>query len=148
MNADDVVTVEVQHDTLAVNPETCRLTLLHVFTMEKVQVELVTLIQSDHSTVRRLNREYLHHDFNTDVLAFRYSDDHHVLEGEIYVDLDMALERCGEFNATFEEEVLRYAIHGALHLAGFSDESREDKRLMRALEDRYLAEIRHFESDN
>ncbi len=130
--------VVIQHTSLSVDPDLCRRVLENVFKSERVDVELVQLIQADHAMVRRLNRDYLDHDYHTDVLAFPYSGYDEPLEGEIYVDLDTAAQRHGEFGATFEEEVLRYAVHGALHLAGYRDNERGGKEEMRKLENRYL----------
>jgi len=141
MNPVDVVTIEVEHATLSVDPELCRRALLHVFKTEKVKVDQVTLVQSNHEFVRQLNREYLGHDIETDVLSFRYSENDSLIDGEIYVDLDTALQRCDEFGASFEAEVLRYAIHGALHLTGLADDTAESKAAMHALENRHLAEL-------
>ena len=97
------------------------------------------VVLADHATVLALNRTYLNHDYLTDVLAFdlRESEDEPV-EGEIYVDLDTAAERHGEFGAPFTDEVHRYAVHGLLHLLGHRDATPEGKAVMRALEDRYL----------
>lgn len=140
MTSGDLVTVEIQHESLSIDPDLCRRALRHVFRSERVRLQHVTLIQSNHSTVRQLNREFLDHDFDTDVLAFRYSEQDADLEGEIYVDVDTAHERHNEFEASFEEEVLRYAIHGALHLVGYTDDTDVRKAAIRTLEDRYLSE--------
>lgn len=137
---DDPLDVIVQHASLEVDPELCRRVLMHVFDIEEIDLRLVTLIQADHVTVRQLNRSYLEHDYETDVLAFPYSDEGEALEGEIYIDLDTAAERHEEFGATLEQEALRYAVHGALHLVGYCDEEREGKEEMHRLEDRYLSE--------
>lgn len=137
----DVVTIEVEHSTLSVDPALCRRALLHVFESEKVKVDQVTLVQANHELVRDLNRKHLGHDFETDVLSFRYSEKDRSIEGEIYVDLDTALERCDEFGASFEAEVLRYTIHGALHLTGLADDTSEGKAAMHAIEDRHLVEL-------
>ncbi len=140
MNAEGGLTIEIEHESLSVDASLCHRVLTHVFRSEGVEVERVTLIQAGHNAVRRLNRTYLDHDFDTDVLAFRYSPLDLDLEGEIYVDLDTAFERHAEFDASFQEEVMRYAIHGALHLTGHSDDTLERKRTMHELEDRYLTE--------
>lgn len=138
MSEPDSLTVELDHEQLSVDPSLCRRALMHVFRGEGMRIEHVTLILGDHHLVRRLNRDYLGHDSDTDVLAFRYSHPGSDIEGEIYVDLDTALERHTEFGDTFEEEVLRYAIHGALHLVGHTDKTAELKRAMYELENRYL----------
>lgn len=137
---DGPLDIVVQHASLAVDPDLCHRVLAHVFGSEHVEVALVTLVQADHPTVRQLNRDYLDHDYDSDVLAFSYSGDGEPLEGEIYIDLDTAYERHDEFGATFENEALRYAVHGALHLAGHRDDDSLGKEEMHRLEDRYLTE--------
>lgn len=139
-NREQAVDVVIQHQSLSIDPILCRRTLHLVFSGEDTDLDLVTLIQADHATVNQLNRGYLGHDFNTDVLAFTYSKPNEPLEGEIYVDLDTANERYSEFGATFEQEALRYVVHGALHLAGYRDQEPEGKAQMHQLEDRYLQE--------
>lgn len=84
-----------------------------------------------------MNRSFLDHDYHTDVLAFDLSEDEGV-DGEIYVDLDTAAERCEEFGATFDHETARYVLHGLLHLLGYRDKQEEDQVLMKQREDEYL----------
>ena len=133
------IEVITQHPALTADPQACARALRLVFVGEQVGVDSVTLILCDHETVRDLNKTYLQHDYDTDVLAFAYSDSDKSIEGEIYVDLDTAAERHEEFGVTFEHEVLRYSVHGALHLAGYRDDDSIEKRRMHDLEDRYLA---------
>ena len=131
------IEVENQHSSLALDPDLCRRVLTGVIRGEGVRLENVTLILSDHATVHDLNRTYLEHDYETDVLAFVYGEGP-AIDGEIYVDLDTAAERHAEFGASFEHEALRYAVHGLLHLIGYSDKDEEGKLRMHALEDQYL----------
>lgn len=96
---------------------------------------------SDHATVHELNRDFLSHDYETDVLSFPLSDnpDTSVVDGEVYVDLDTAHERCSEFGVTFKAETYRYVVHGLLHLLGYEDDTPALKNEMRQKEDFYLA---------
>lgn len=100
----------------------------------------MSVVLSDHETVRRLNQSYLDHDYNTDVLSFslREDDDAADVEGEVYVDLDTAAERHDEFDTTFEREAYRYVVHGVLHLLGYDDKTEEGQQTMREKEDQYL----------
>ena len=100
----------------------------------------VTVVLTDHATVRELNVDYLAHDYDTDVLSFWLGDDDGggPLEGEVYVDLDTAAERHAEFGASYEAEACRYAVHGLLHLCGYDDASEADRLAMQALESQYL----------
>ncbi|MEZ4702453.1 MAG: rRNA maturation RNase YbeY [Rhodothermales bacterium] len=102
--------------------------------------EALGVILADRETVLDLNRSFLQHDYPTDVLSFLIEPDDGAspLQGEIYIDLDTALERHAEFGATFEEEALRYIVHGLLHLIGYDDATEADKTHMHRLEDRYL----------
>ena len=100
----------------------------------------IGVVLGNRALVRELNRRFLEHDHATDVLTFPLSKDGDVIEGEVYVDLDTADERCTEFGASFEMEAARYVIHGVLHLIGYSDETGEQRAAMRELEDAYLGD--------
>jgi rRNA maturation RNase YbeY len=106
---------------------------------ENRTLQHVTVVCGDHDLVRRLNCEYLDHDYNTDVLSFSLTETPDVVEGEVYIDLDTAAERHQEFGDSFEKEAARYVVHGVLHLCGYDDATPADKQRMHELEDRYLA---------
>jgi rRNA maturation RNase YbeY len=115
--------------------------LRHVADAEGFALRSLGVVLADHETVHRLNREFLDHDYVTDVLSFSLDEDaaaEGIVDGEVYVDLDTAAERAPEFGATFEEEAFRYVIHGLLHLMGYDDATDADRDAMRRLEDTYL----------
>ncbi len=90
--------------------------------------------------MHEMNVQFLGHDYVTDVLAFALEDDRDagLLEGNIVVCSDFAVERAPDYDWPPEDELLMYAIHGALHLVGYDDHSPEDAPLMRAKEREYL----------
>lgn len=96
------------------------------------------IILTDHDSVHRLNREFLGHDYRTDVLSFMIDEGDHGIEGEVYVDLDTAELNAERFGESYEREVARCVIHGLLHLAGHDDATEATRGTMRELEDRYL----------
>lgn len=111
-----------------------------ILNRENLDFSYINVILTNHTQHRALNKTYLGHDYNTDVLAFPlHSPGSNQLEGEIYVDLDTARERHKEFNSRFETEVLRYVIHGLLHLAGYEDKTNQGQQQMKALEEKYLS---------
>ena len=108
-----------------------------VFSGEGLRWSHLSVVLADHETVLSLNREWLDHDWNTDVISFLLEED--PIEGEVYVDVETAAERHGEFDASLQEEILRYVIHGILHLCGYDDATDGERNAMRVLEDQYLA---------
>lgn len=132
------IRIEVQHPSRTLPIERCHRVLHRVLVAEEAQLKQLTIVLADHDTVLALNRRYLEHDYHTDVLAFDYGGSD-LLEGEVYVDLDTAAERCDEYASAYEEEALRYAVHGLLHLIGYSDKTPEEEAEMHELEDRYLS---------
>ena len=88
----------------------------------------------DDPTIRQLNRQYLNHDYATDVLSFAFERDRDLLEGEVIVSADTAASRAADFGWTAAEELLLYVIHGALHLVGYDDGTSDERAEMRARE--------------
>jgi len=134
------IEIDLAHPSLQVDTRVLEALIWNVLTGEGAEPVYIGVILTDHETVLDLNRTYLQHDYFTDVLSFDLSEseDAHAIEGEVYVDLDTALERHEEFGVSFEEEVRRYVIHGVLHLLGYDDATPEEKAAMHALEDKYL----------
>lgn len=114
-----------------------------VLSDEGVTASYVGIVLSRRGPIHEMNREFLEHDYPTDVLSFPMSEKPESLEGEVYVDLDMAAERAAEFGETFSREAARYVVHGLLHLAGHEDGTEESRGRMRDLENLYLA--RHWD---
>src|SRR5262245_8347150 len=90
-----------------------------------------------------LNRQYLQHDYPTDVLSFvlEFDPDKKSLDGEIVASSDYAAREAQRYGWTTNDELLLYVIHGCLHLVGHDDTTPEGKQQMRAAETRHLAEF-------
>lgn len=85
-----------------------------------------------------INREFLKHDYYTDVIAFDYHEGDYI-EGEVYLSIDTIRKNSILFSKRLKEEVLRVMVHAALHLAGYKDDDERGKAVMREAEDKYLA---------
>lgn len=85
-----------------------------------------------------VNREFLGHDYYTDVITFDYSTAS-TLNGDIFVSLDTVQSNAEMVGATFEHELYRILIHGVLHLTGQGDKTPETKVEMTAKEEKALA---------
>ncbi|WP_164102369.1 rRNA maturation RNase YbeY [Candidatus Laterigemmans baculatus] len=95
----------------------------------------------DDPQIHELNRQFLQHDWETDVISFPYACEGEVLEGELIVSWETALRQAAGTNWPAATELALYVIHGTLHLAGMDDREAEDRRQMRIAEQRVLQSL-------
>ncbi len=91
-----------------------------------------------------VNREFLHHDYYTDVITFDYTTAQ-CINGDIFISLDTVRSNAEMVGATFDHELLRILIHGVLHLTGQADKTPETKAEMTRKEEKALALIKNYE---
>jgi probable rRNA maturation factor len=89
----------------------------------------------------KINREFLQHNYFTDVIAFDYGNNN-VLEGEIYMSMDMIKVNAHNYKVSLRNELIRVMIHGTLHLCGFNDSSENEKERMRKLENEWILKLK------
>jgi len=94
----------------------------------------------DNETIHNLNKDFLQHDYPTDVISFQVESEpeNGYLEGEVIASAEMAQDRAPEFGWSVQEELFLYIIHGLLHLVGFDDRTAEERQLIREKERYYL----------
>ena len=85
-----------------------------------------------------VNREYLGHDYYTDIITFDY-DEGDVINGDIVISLDTVRSNAEQLGKTYEEELYRVIIHGILHLCGINDKGPGEREIMEAAENRALS---------
>lgn len=108
------------------------------------QVGDVSYIFCSDDKILEVNKQYLKHDYFTDVITFDYSEND-TISGDIFISLDTVKSNSQKFNTSNEEELLRVIIHGILHLCGLKDKSAEDSKMMTKSENQAL-EI--YQKDN
>ena len=93
--------------------------------------------------ITRLNETFLRHKGGTDVIAFDYRDEpeSETLCGEIVICVEEALVQARRFRTCWQNEVIRYLVHGLLHLAGYDDRHPRARQKMKRVEDRLLKEV-------
>jgi rRNA maturation RNase YbeY len=134
--------IDHAHPSRAIDEAALAVLISRAVEGEEFTIRSLGIVLADHETVHRLNREFLAHDYVTDVLSFSLDEEataDRVIDGEVYVDLDTAAERAPEFGTTFEDEARRYVVHGLLHLMGYDDATDAERAAMRRLEDHYLS---------
>lgn len=99
--------------------------------------ELGYMFVSD-ERILEVNREYLGHDYYTDVITFDY-DEGNVVNGDIVISLDTVRSNAEQLGKEYEEELRRVIIHGVLHLCGIDDKGPGEREIMEQNEDRALA---------
>lgn len=92
----------------------------------------------DDEKILEVNREYLGHDYYTDVITFDYDEDDTV-SGDIVISLDTVCSNAQLFGKTYEDELYRVIIHGILHLCGINDKGPGEREIMEAAENKALA---------
>ena len=85
-----------------------------------------------------LNKQFLQHDTFTDIVTFELGIEPGVTEGEIYISVDRVRENAAKFDVSEEQELHRVIFHGALHLCGYKDKSKDQSATMRKKENEYL----------
>jgi probable rRNA maturation factor len=110
--------------------------------------------------ITHLNETYLQHQGSTDVITFDYKDHAEPvasphssfvirhsslvvpLHGEIFICVEEAVRQARRFRARWQDELVRYIVHGVLHLSGYDDQRAADRRKMKRQEDRRLEELK------
>ena len=92
----------------------------------------------DDEKILEVNREYLGHDYYTDVITFDYDEDN-VVSGDIVISLDTVRSNAELFGKSYDEEFYRVLIHGILHLCGTNDKGPGEREVMEAAENKALA---------
>lgn len=105
---------------------------------EKRNFELVEVVFTDDDAILKINREYLDHDYVTDIVTFPYHDDGEGIEGTLYCCTPQIKRQSNEFDVSFEREILRVVVHGLLHLIGYDDGTGQERQQMHQLENKYM----------
>lgn len=109
----------------------------------RIPGDLNFIITSDNE-LRKINIEFLKHNYFTDVIAFDNKRDN-IISGEIYISIDTVTTNSHNYNVSLNEEVLRVMIHGLLHICGYVDDTEKKRNVMRKMEDSWLYDF--IESD-
>ena len=95
--------------------------------------------------ILEVNRQYLQHDYYTDIITFDYSDDilltgkKDTIAGDLFISLDTVRSNAEQQGVPYEEELHRVIIHGILHLCGINDKGPGEREIMEAAENKALA---------
>ena len=94
----------------------------------------IAYIFVDDEKILEVNRQYLGHDYYTDIITFDYCEGD-VISGDLFISLDTVRTNAERVGATYEEELHRVIIHGILHLCGINDKGPGEREIMEAAEE-------------
>ena len=108
-----------------------------IFRKERKKLRTLNYIFSSDKALLEINRQYLGHDYYTDIISFDLSEDDSTI-GEVHISIERVRDNAAQFKNSFKQELLRVIFHGALHLCGFKDKTSQDQVKMRKKENYYL----------
>jgi probable rRNA maturation factor len=109
-----------------------------LFITEKKKLGNLSYIFCSDEHLLNINKNFLKHDFYTDVITFDLSPSKNEIEGEAYLSVDRIKDNAKQLGVSFKEELHRVIFHGALHLCGYKDKNKTDEQQMRLAENRYI----------
>ena len=115
-----------------------KLFIENLFKLEKKKLGSLSYIFCSDELLHGMNKDFLKHDFYTDIITFDLSASKITTEGEVYLSIDRVKDNAEQIGVSFKEELHRVIFHGALHLCGYKDKKKNDAIIMRKMEDKYL----------
>ena len=101
----------------------------------------VNYVFVDDERILEVNRQFLQHDYYTDIITFDYTQGRY-LSGDLFISLDTVRSNAELVGTTYDEELMRVVIHGILHLCGINDKGPGEREIMEAAENKALERLR------
>ncbi|MFT4643833.1 MAG: putative rRNA maturation factor [Planctomycetota bacterium] len=113
--------------------------ILSTFHKESITKEIeLSIIFCNDDALLEINKQFLNHDYYTDIITFPIEETNTVFEAELYISIDRVKENAQDLSKPFQNELNRVIIHGVLHLCGYGDKTPEEIKIMRLKEDFYI----------
>lgn len=115
------------------------------------KVGSIAYIFCNDDKILEVNRQYLQHDYYTDIITFDYCEDEEMMgnkntiSGDLFISLDTVRTNAEQQGTTYDEELHRVIIHGILHLVGINDKGPGEREIMEAAENKALAMLKKAE---
>ncbi|MCL2329514.1 MAG: rRNA maturation RNase YbeY [Bacteroidetes bacterium] len=116
----------------------CKALIQHIIASEsKKPLDYINFIACSDEFLLTINKNYLQHDYYTDIITFDYSET--AIASDIYISMERVKENAKGLNVSGLQELQRIIIHGVLHLCGYEDATDEQRAVMTKKENQYLS---------
>lgn len=109
-----------------------------IFRREKKKLNNINYIFCTDAQLLKINKEFLNHDYYTDIITFQLSEKNAPVEAEVYISIDRVRDNAKKLNQSITNELHRVIFHGILHLCGYGDKKDSETILMKKKEEEYL----------
>lgn len=130
---EDIKEIPIKHNHITKSVE-------NLIKSEKFEFESISIIFCSDAYLLDMNKQYLKHDYYTDIITFDYVEDN-VISGDLFISLDRLRENAAIHCVELSRELYRVVFHGVLHLVGYKDKTEEEQELMTKKENHYLGEV-------
>ena len=104
----------------------------------KLSISFLSVSFINSSELRAVNKKYLKHDFNTDVITFNYTKHVNEIDGEILISFEDARLNAKKYKTNHNKEINRLMVHGILHLLNYDDNNKKNKAIMKQMENKLI----------
>ncbi|MBX9850756.1 MAG: rRNA maturation RNase YbeY [Cytophagaceae bacterium] len=119
--------------------EKLKAALVKISRKEGFKIKGINYVFCSDAYLKKINKEYLNHNYFTDIITFDNSEEKGILEADIFISIERVKENALLFKTSFPSELKRVMIHGLLHLCGYGDKTIPQQKEMRKKEDSYLS---------
>lgn len=124
-------------DLPAINKTNIRNWVKQVAEIHNMRVGEIAYIFCDDEKILEVNKQYLQHDYYTDIITFDYTEGNKIA-GDLFISLDTVRTNAEQFGQEYDTELHRVIIHGILHLCGINDKGPGEREIMEAEENKAL----------
>ncbi len=111
----------------------------HVAKREKIKEAELSFVLLGDRKIRRINKNFLRHDYVTDVMTFPL--DAKKVNAEIYINAEQAKRQARQYGVTVKNELIRLIVHGTLHAFGYDDSTQRGRKRMERVQERYVSDL-------
>ena len=123
------------------HPNDIRKWLVDLVEEEKCGIQKIQYIFCTDEYLLGINKQYLDHDYYTDIITFPLNNSQSDILSDIYISIERVIDNAQSYKVSADQELHRVIAHGLLHLCGYGDFSDDEKKIMRERENYYLAKL-------